>query len=536
MRPPRHPLFTDQLDPTATAAWKRLAAHARRLQECRLIDIVNDDPRRGPALTVAAPHMHVHLARQLLDRDALAALTALATELDIPGAARGMAEGAEINNTEGRAALHTALRSPGPYADVVRREQARMYAIATDVHSGSWRGHTGRPIRDVVHVGIGGSALGPQLVDAALRPEVPGALACHFADNIDADVSRELLARLDPETTLVVVVSKTFTTNETERNARTLRSWMLERGCSIAGLGRHFVAVSTNAQAMDAFGIPPQNRLAMWDWVGGRYSIWSAVHVSLAMCLGVPVARELLAGAAAMDSHFLDSEPARNAPLLLALTGVWNTNLLGCESHAVIPYSRRLALLPNYLQQLETESNGKRTRVDGQPVAWHTSPVVWGGEGTIGQHAFHQLLHQGTRAVSIDFILRRTRAGEPPFDAHDSWLNAHAIAQGEALLRGRSVAELGDDPLAAHRAMPGNRGSTTIVLDDVSPRALGALLALYEHKTFCAGAIWRINSFDQWGVELGKGLAQDVHAELQRGSASRQHDAATFALIRALLQ
>ncbi len=528
-----HPFIPPGYDPTRLRAWKRLAGIAAT-SRLPLVEIVSD-AQRSARLRIAAPHLLVDLARQPIDSEALTALVELAGETRLADAARAITTGAPFNHTEGRAVLHTALRGTGAlYTDQIAAERARMNDIADAVRSGRWRGHTGRPISDIVHVGIGGSALGPQFIDTALRPAYPGALAVHFADNIDSAVCRRLTAELNPETTLVVVVSKSFTTNETARNARTLRSWMLERGCGIAGLARHFLGVSSNADAMTEFGIPPQNRLCMWDWVGGRYSIWSAVQVSLAIAFGPGAMRDLLAGAAAMDTHFLEAPAAENAPMLLALTSIWNGNFLGASSHAVLPYARRLALLPNYLQQLETESNGKSACADGRPVSWHTSPVVWGGEGTIGQHAFHQLLHQGTRAVSIDFVLSRRRAVDPPFDDHDRWLAAHALAQGEALLRGRSSDELGDDPLAGHRRMPGNRGSTTVLLDDLSPASLGALLALYEHKTFCCGVIWGVNAYDQWGVELGKGLAERIYRELGEGRPVG-HDLATRQLMHALL-
>ena len=497
--------------PENLPSWHRLAV----LAEQRVGKPIEPEPGRFEKYSGRIGPVFIDYSKQRIDAEVMAALIDLAVESDLPAAIEALFNGAHVNTTEDRPALHTALRAPdgeGPeaVAHLVETERARFLQFAEDVRSGHWRGHTGKAIRTVVHIGIGGSHLGPALVCQALAPDADPEI--RFLANIDGDAATRTLAGLDPATTLFIVVSKSFTTLETQTNAATARSWFIERTCDPDAIPQHFVAVTANDAAAEEFGLPAANRFAMWDWVGGRYSLWSSVGLPIAIALGRVGFEELLAGAYQVDRHFRTAALRRNLPVLLALLQVWNTNFLGAATHAVLPYDRRLRLLPDYLQQLEMESNGKSVHHDGSRVGTHTAPVVWGGEETNGQHAFHQLLHQGTRAFSADFVAT-VRPGHD-LEHHHRWLLANCLAQSQALTQGRSLDELSGDPLAAHRQVAGCRPSTTILLDALTAQATGALLALYEHKTFCAGAMWRANSFDQWGVELGKALAEPVFKQL----------------------
>ena len=477
--------------------------------------------RLGPLL--------VDYSKQRLNEETQRTLVALAYQSGLPAAIASLFAGEPVNSTENRAALHMDLRAPAPAkADAAgaagaagaadaKSERRRFLAFAESVRSGAWRGATGRPVAAVVHIGIGGSHLGPELIVNALAPAAAGP-EVHFLANIDGHAASAALAGLDPATTLVIVASKSFTTLETMHNAATAKSWFLERTCSPAALARHFVAVTADIAAARRFGVSQAGCFRLWDWVGGRFSLWSAVGLPIAIALGSAAFKELLAGAHAVDEHFRTAPLDRNLPALLALLQIWNTNFLGADSHAVLAYDRRLKLLPDYLQQLEMESNGKSVRVDGKRTATHTCPVIWGGEESNGQHAFHQLLHQGTRAFSADLVA----CVKPAHDlrSHHGWLLANCLAQGKAMRQGRRA----DDP---HRRIAGGHPCTTILLDELTPHALGALLALYEHKVFCASAIWQINPFDQWGVELGKELAGQIHAQLRGKSGSSGQDPAT---------
>ena len=469
--------------------------------------------------------IYIDYSKQALDDEVVDALGALAKESNLAAAIDEMFSGARINLTEDRPVLHTVLRAPaGVCPDDVATERERFLGLADAVRNGRRRGYTGKPFETLVVIGIGGSQLGPELVVDALRP--PDAPDVRFLSNIDGDAPVRTLAGLDPATTLVIVVSKSFTTLEARINAQTTRSWFLERTGEPRVVDEHFLAVTANHAAAAEFGIPTGNCLAMWDWVGGRFSMWSAAGLPIAIALGRRGFEELLAGANRVDDHFRQTPLRDNIPVLLALLAVWNTNFHGAATHAVLPYDRRLRLLPRYLQQLEMESNGKSVRRDGNAVGTHTAPVVWGDEETNGQHAFHQLLLQGTRAFSADFIAT-VRAGHDLDDHHD-WLLANCLAQSKAMLEGRRT----DGPLGSHRRVPGGHPSTTVLLDELSPRSLGALLALYEHKVFCLGAIWQINAFDQWGVELGKELAGPIHDELASTGYGRvRHDASTVGLL-----
>ena len=504
--------------PQELGAWQRLAGLAKPRAGMPIVGRATARSRRlGPVF--------VDYSKQSLDDEVVEALIALAKESNLAAAIDAMFSGAPINLTEDRPVLHTLLRAPaGVCPDDVATERERFLALADAVRSGRHRGHTGRPFETVVVIGIGGSQLGPEfVVDALHTPDAPDV---RFLSNIDGDAAVRTLAGLDPATTLVIVVSKSFTTLEARVNAETARSWFLERTCEPRVVDEHFLAVTANHAAAAEFGIPAGNRFAMWDWVGGRFSMWSAAGLPIAIALGRCGFEDLLAGANRVDDHFRETPLGDNIPVLLALLAVWNTNFHGAGTHAVLPYDRRLRLLPGYLQQLEMESNGKSVRCDGDAVGTHTAPVVWGGEETNGQHAFHQLLHQGTRAFSADFIAT-VRAGHDLDDHHD-WLLANCLAQSKAMLEGRAP----DGPLAEHRSVAGGHPSTTLLLDELSPHSLGALLALYEHKVFCLGAIWQINAFDQWGVELGKELAGPIHDELgSTGDGSVRHDASTAGLL-----
>jgi glucose-6-phosphate isomerase len=520
---------------TGLTEWQHLGDLAAALIKRPLTDIVSGE-QRFVELSFRCDGLLVDFSKQRLTNEVVSALCALAHRLGLGDALVRLMDGGIVNSTERRAALHTALRAPyslrpAPVRDLIEEQLSRLLDFVARVHDGRWRGHTGRVIRDIVHIGIGGSHLGPELGVEALVARRQRALNFHFLANIDGHAITTVLRSLNPETTLFIIASKSFGTMETKVNAASARSWFLERTGRIDAIAQHFVAVTSNTKAAAEFGIAADNVFAMWDWVGGRYSLWSAVGLPLALAVGAAGFEEFLAGAHTLDQHARTAPIERNLPALLALVGVWNYNMLGAQSHAVLTYDQRLRLLPSYLQQLEMESNGKSTRTDGTTVDLQTMPVLWGGEETNGQHAFHQQLHQGNRAFSVDFLACASSAHTYP--EHHQWLLANYLAQSEALLVGRKVEVAGDAALGAHRSMSGNRPSTTILLDALTPRSLGTLLALYEHKTFCQGIIWQINSFDQWGVELGKVLAESIHPELE-GGRRQKHDPSTDGLIELL--
>jgi len=508
--------MSDSTPTSRLPEWQRLSDLAQRVVGARIETLAQT--RRQEEKVLAAAGVTLDLAKQRIDRDVATALNALAEATGVSPALERLASGAIVNFSESRPALHTALRAPETarppgVSALVADELERMLTLADDIAKGSRRGAGGRPFTDVVHIGIGGSHLGPALAVDALRAHAFRPPRIRFLSNIDGRSLDEALDGLDPSTTLVAIASKSFGTLESRVNATTVRSWFYERCGADFDVGRHFVAITAARDAAIAFGIPAENVLALWDWVGGRYSLWSSVGLPVAIHLGREGFLALLAGAHAMDRHALTTPVARNLAVQLALVGIWNTNFLGAQSHAVLPYARALELLPDYLQQLEMESNGKSVRTDGSAVDLQTMPVLWGGQETNGQHAFHQFLHQGTRAFSVDFIASLDSGHA--HDEHHRWLLANAFAQSEALMQGRAARS--DDAVARQRAMPGNRPSTTIVLDAIEPRTLGALLALYEHKVFCQSIIWQINAFDQWGVELGKSIGDVVFRALAGG-------------------
>ena len=535
-------------------AWKALEAHALEMREARIADLFAQDPARAQEFSVAACGLLLDYSKNPLSRQTRRLLVTLAEDSSLQAQIAAMFEGKRINVTEKRAVLHTALRnrSDRPVLldgkDVmpdVRAVLSRVRDFSERVRGGIARGYTGLPFTDVVNIGIGGSDLGPLMVCSALRPYCSPDLRVQFVSNVDGAHLAATLSGLDAETTLFVVSSKTFTTQETLTNARSAREWLLTQlhssGATEAAVQQHFTAVSTNLEATSKFGIVPERVFGFWDWVGGRYSLWSAIGLPIALAVGFDRFDELLAGAYEMDEHFRTAPLERNMPAVAALTGLWHISFLGHPTHAVLPYAQDLAHFPAYLQQLDMESNGKRVDRSGAAAEYATGPVIWGAPGTNGQHAFFQHLHQGTQVTPADFIVAANGADRLP--EHHDILLANCIAQSEALLRGKNAGEVraelkargieGDDVerLVPHRTFPGNRPSNTIVLRQLDPRSLGALIAHYEHKVFVQGAIWSINSFDQWGVELGKQLANGVLEDLKAGKARSGHDASTARLI-----
>jgi glucose-6-phosphate isomerase len=533
---------------THSPAWQALSAHQTVVSKQAMRGMFRADPSRFDKFSLQLEGLLLDYSKNLITEETLALLLNLARQSKLDDWIERMFNGEKINTSEQRAVLHTALRAPRGaevYVDGkdvmpdVHRVLDHIRRFSDAVRNNSLRGHTGKPFRDVVNIGIGGSALGPLMACEALKPYSSVQLNAHFVSNVDSTDLVETLNRLDPETTLFIVSSKAFTTQETITNADSARTWLVKHLGAEESVAKHFVAVSTNLTATSQFGINPDNVFEFWDWVGGRYSLWSAVGLPIALAAGPPAFAELLAGAAAMDEHVREAPPAQNMAVLLALIGIWNRNFLGCGSLAIVPYERRLALLPAFLQQLDMESNGKRVTRDGEPVDYPTAPVVWGGVGTNAQHAFFQALHQGPEALAVDFLVARRGAGDA---SHHRLLVANCLAQSEALMRGRDAgtaeAELiargmaagAARTLAPHLVCPGSRSSNTILFDRLDARTLGALLALYEHKVFVQGVVWRIDSFDQWGVELGKRLAGTIVGELAGGTAAA-HDASTAGLI-----
>ncbi len=536
------------------ASWKALQAHAARPGARDIRGLFQRDPQRAAHYCVEAAGLFLDYSKNPLSDETLQLLLALAANLSVAEQVRAMFEGRHINITEDRAVLHVALRNRSQRPvhvdgrDVmpdVRAALQRMRGFAEAVRSGAVHGVTGKPFTDAVNIGIGGSDLGPLTVCSALKPFAQGGPRVHFVSNVDAAHLAATVADLNPETTLFIVSSKTFTTQETMTNARSAREWLLTKlgqsNSPDAVAGAHFAAASTNLEETAAFGVKPERVFGFWDWVGGRYSLWSAIGLPIALAIGFEEFERLLDGAHAMDEHFLNAPPKQNMPTLLALIGIWHANFLGSATHAVLPYAQDLFWLPMHLQQLDMESNGKRIDRAGAVVEYTTGPIIWGAPGTNGQHAFFQHLHQGTQITPCDFIV--AAQSEWGMAEHHQILLANCIAQSEALLRGRTSDEVLEElkakgitgnearQLAAHRSFPGNRPSNTILVERLDAHAVGALVALYEHKVFVQGAIWNINSFDQWGVELGKGLAKEVLADLRNGQASPEHDQSTAALI-----
>jgi glucose-6-phosphate isomerase len=522
--------------------WRALRSHREDMLATRLRDLFAADPERGPKMSFEAAGLYFDFSKNYADAATVRLLHGLARAAGLRERIDAMFAGDRINSTEDRSVLHVALRAPRDASIVVDGVDVvpgvhevldRCADFADRVRSGDWTGHTGARIRHVVNLGIGGSDLGPAMCVEALQHYADRDMDVRFVSNVDGTHLAEAVRDLDPAATLFVVCSKTFTTLETLANARSAREWL----CAALGeeaVAKHFVAVSTNAEAVAAFGIDTANMFGFWDWVGGRYSVGSAVGLSLMLAIGPSMFREFLAGFRAMDEHFFTAPFPRNAPVVMGMLRVWYGSFLDCASHAVLPYDQYLARFPAYLQQLDMESNGKRVTRDGADVEWHTGSVVWGEPGTNGQHAFFQLLHQGTRIVPCDFI-GFCRSLNPGGDHHDQ-LMANLFAQAEALAFGKSAdevrAEGAPEELVPHKTFPGNRPSTLILAEELTPRTLGSLIALYEHAVFVAGSVWNIHSFDQWGVELGKQLARRIAPELSAETDPvLAHDSSTNALI-----
>ena len=542
--------YLKPLDATQQPAWQALRAQRERMQQFSLRDAFATDPQRFSRYSLSHGGLFLDYSKNLIDEQSLGQLLQLAEQMQLRPAIEALFAGERVNASEGRPALHTALRRPVGErvlvdgVDVmpqVHRVLGQMTELVQRIHNGLWRGYTEKPITDVVNIGIGGSFLGPQLVSEALLPFAQRGVRCHYLANIDGSEFHEVTANLRAETTLFIVSSKSFGTLETLKNAQAARRWVLDQGCAVEDLHRHFIAVSSNRKAAVEFGIAEENIFPMWDWVGGRYSLWSAIGLPIALAIGMGNFKELLAGAYAMDQHFLTAPFEQNMPVLLALLGVWYGDFWGAHSHAILPYDHHLRNFNQHLQQLDMESNGKRVRQDGSPVSCGTGPVIWGGVGCNGQHAYHQLLHQGTLLIPADFIVPVVSYN--PVADHHQWLYANCLSQSQALMCGKSRAEaeaelrakgLPEDEvqrLAPHKVIPGNRPSNTIVLERVSPRRMGALVALYEHKVFAQSVIWGINAFDQWGVELGKELGKELYGHLTGQEQGPVADSSTQGLI-----
>jgi glucose-6-phosphate isomerase len=529
--------------------WKTLSAHAQKVRDLRLRDLFAADPQRFQHFSLEDDGLLIDFSKQRLTTDILNALRGLWWAADMPKWIARTQAGETINHTEGRAVLHHALRHQGTRPilhagyDVMPQVHAvldQMRRFCATVHDGEWRGATGKPIRDVVNIGIGGSDLGPKMATQALAAHHVADIQAHFVSNLDGAHLATVLTKLSPETTLFVIASKTFTTQETMQNAASARHWLVE-ALGEAAVRRHFVAVSTNRTEVTKFGIDPDNAFAFWDWVGGRFSVWSAIGLPLALAIGFPQFERFLAGAAAMDAHFFEAPAERNLPFTLALLDVWNTDLLGAETRACLPYSQSLELLPRHLQQLEMESNGKRAGRDGHDTGCATSPIVWGEPGTNGQHAFYQLLHQGGRLIPCDFVA--CREADFPLPGHHEKMLANCFAQSEAMMRGKTEAEAHTEMEAArvpeavierllpYKVFPGNQPSTTLLLPKLDPYHLGRLIALFEQKVFALGVIWNLNAFDQWGVEYGKQLANRLLPVVEGRAAPDGIDSSTAGLI-----
>ena len=526
-------------------AWKALRAHHEKVGHLHLRRLFADDPRRGERLTAEAVGVYLDYSKHRITDETLGLLLQLAEASGLRARIDAMFRGERINMTEGRAVLHVALRAPRGTSIVVDGENVvdqvhavldQMTDFANRVRSGAWKGHTARRMRNVINIGIGGSDLGPVMAYEALKPYSDRAMTFRFVSNVDGADLIEAVRDLDPAETLVIVSSKTFTTLETMTNAQSARAWLLDGfGGDVKAVAKHFVAVSTNAGEVATFGIDTANMFGFWDWVGGRYSMDSAIGLSTMLAIGPDNFRAMLDGFHQMDEHFRTAPFERNLPVLMGLLGVWYNDFFGAQTVAVLPYAQHLKRFPAYLQQLTMESNGKHVTLDGNPVVGDTGPVYWGEPGTNGQHSFYQLIHQGTRLIPCDFIAFAKPRN--PLGRHHDILLANVVAQSEALAFGKTseqvTAEGTPDWLVPHRVFEGNRPSTTILAERLNPETLGKLVALYEHNVFTQGAIWQIDSFDQWGVELGKALAQRIVPELEsKAEPTLGHDSSTNGLIR----
>jgi glucose-6-phosphate isomerase len=529
--------------------WKALKQQQETLQLTHMAQLFAEDPQRASRYFIRAAGLALDFSKNRITDDTLTALFALARSRGLEEQRHNLLSGKKVNLTENRPALHTALRQPGNEplfvdgVDViaeVQRTLDRMEVLVQSVWNHSRTGYSGKAFTDIVSIGIGGSYLGPKLVTEALQPYWHSTIRCHYVANIDGSDICETLRKIDPDTTLFLIQSKSFSTRETLENAKVARTWFLHNGGSETAVGEHFLAVTANVSAAKAFGIHADNVFPMWDWVGGRYSLWSAIGLPVALIIGMDHFRDLLAGAHSMDTHFRDAPLEQNLPAVMALLSIWYSNFWNAETHAILPYDHYLRSLPSHLQQLDMESNGKRVSETGERLTYDTGTIVWGGVGSNGQHAYHQLIHQGTRLIPADFIIPLNTHN--PVAGHHASLYASCLSQTQALMAGKSLekarAELSAqgltetdiDRLAPHKVVPGNKPSNTILMDKVTPETLGALVALYEHRTFVQGVIWGLDPFDQWGVELGKQLGNDIlpcllnqSPDHQTGDSSTEH-------------
>jgi glucose-6-phosphate isomerase len=535
---------------TRTKAWKSLQVHHKKIAARSMREMFAKDPERFAKFSLSFEDILLDYSKNRVTPETMRLLFALARQADLKGWTEKLFTGAKINLTEDRAVLHVALRNRSNRPifvdgkDVmpdVNRVLAHMREFSDAIRSGAWKGYSGKAITDVVNIGIGGSDLGPVMVTEALKPYGKAGLKVHFVSNIDGTHIAETVKHLNPETTLFIVASKTFTTQETITNAQTARSWLLESAKDAAAVAKHFVALSTNAKAVAKFGIKTHNMFEFWDWVGGRYSLWSAIGLPIMVFIGPDNFEALLEGGHAMDEHFRTTPVEKNLPAILGLLGIWYNNFFGAQTHAILPYDQYLHRFPAYFQQGDMESNGKGVTRHGAASKASTGPVIWGEPGTNGQHAFYQLIHQGTKLVPADFIA--PIRSHNPIGEHHPILLSNFFAQTEALMRGKTEAEVraelsaqgitgeAQDRLAPHKVFAGNRPTNSILVKKVTPRTLGSLIALYEHKIFTQGIVWNINSFDQWGVELGKQLAKAILPELEGASKVTSHDSSTNGLI-----
>jgi len=535
---------------TDSPAWQALEAHYREIAGLHMRDMFAQDAQRFERFSLRLGDILFDYSKNRISAKTMALLFDLARQAGLTGAMEAMFSGHKINTTEQRAVLHVALRNranrpiPVDGEDVmpaVNRVLDKMRRFSEAVRSGAWRGYTGQPISDVVNIGIGGSDLGPKMVVLALTPYGKPDLRCHFVSNVDGTDIAETLKQIEPETSLFLIASKTFTTQETMTNAHTARAWFLAAAGDEAAIARHFAALSTNTGAVTQFGIDPDNMFEFWDWVGGRYSLWSAIGLPIALALGMDQFEALLSGAHRVDEHFRTAPFEENIPVIMGLLGVWYNNFFGAQSHAILPYDQYLARFPAYFQQGDMESNGKSVDRQGRRVDYTTGPIIWGEPGTNGQHAFYQLIHQGTKLIPCDFLA--PAQSHNPLGEHHPILISNFLAQTEALMTGKSEAEARAeleasgvagpqlDLLAAAKTFEGNKPSNSFLFKKLTPETLGALIALYEHKIFTQGVIWNINSFDQMGVELGKVLARAILPELQGDQPAAGHDSSTNGLI-----
>ena len=542
----------DKKNPVRTDAWKRLRAHFRAVRKKCMKDMFAEDPGRFERYSLQCEDILLDFSKNIIDDETIRLLIQLAAEMKLPSAVERMFSGESINETENRAVLHTALRNRSdtpvmlngrdvmPEVNSVLRQ---MEKFSSKVSSGHWKGYGGRPVTDIVNIGIGGSDLGPVMVTEALTPYRRPQIRPHFVSNIDGTHITETLKGLSPATTLFMIASKTFTTQETMTNAHTARRWFLEAAKDEALIQKHFVAISTNEAEVRRFGIAPENMFIFWDWVGGRYSLWSAIGLSIACTIGFEHFLELLEGGHAMDRHFRETPLDRNIPVILALLGIWYNNFFGAETHAILPYDQYMHRFPAYFQQGDMESNGKYIDRRGKSVTYQTGPIIWGEPGTNGQHAFYQLIHQGTKMVPCDFIA--PAISHNPVGDHHNILLSNFFAQTEALMKGKTYKEVAAELRAAgktnsevrrmapFRVFTGNRPTNSILVRKITPRTLGSLIAMYEHKIFVQGILWNVFSFDQWGVELGKALAKRILSEIESGFPISSHDSSTNGLMNA---